>query len=253
MIQAALGLAAKGKAIFPVAAKGKTPLTAHGCKDATVDPAIVAEWWMRWPAANIGLATGAASHLFVLDIDGEEGEASLAKLEKDNHPLPSTVESITGGGGRHIFFRWPEGGGIGNSASRLGKGLDVRGEGGYVVVPPSIHPSGRKYSWSIDSLLEAVPAPGWLLDLILVPQDRTRAKLPSEWVELMKGMTEGGRNDAVARIAGKLLRCYVEPPLALELCLAWNEARCCPPLTADEVTQVVYSISANELRRRRKT
>jgi hypothetical protein len=251
MMEAALTLAARGKTVFPVQPRGKIPLTSHGCKDASTDPAIVRSWWTTWPTANIGLATGPASGVFVLDIDGLEGEASLKALEMEHGHLPPTVEAITGGGGRHLFFRWPAGMEISNSAGRLGLGLDVRGRGGYVVAPPSIHPSGKGYAWSVDAVQEPADAPRWLLDLIIRPPDEaTQRTPPAEWLELMKGANEGSRNETITRIAGKLIRCYLDPPLVLELCLAWNDARCKPPLPADEVVKVVYSIAACELRRR---
>jgi len=250
MLTAALSLASHGKLIFPLQVRGKIPLTTHGCKDATTDQATLTRWWeQQWPDANIGLATGPASGVFVLDVDGEEGEASLRALEAEHGALPATAESLTGGGGRHLFFKWPQSGVVKNSAGKLGACLDVRGEGGYVVMPPSVHPSGRKYVWSVDSGDQIVPAPAWLLHLIANPQGK-RPTPVSEWRSLMKGVPEGQRNQSLARIAGKLLRSRIDPFMALELCLAWNETRCVPPLPHDEVTQTVNSIAGRELARR---
>jgi hypothetical protein len=247
---AAQGYAERGKAVFPVQPRGKTPLTPHGCKDATVDPIVIARWWKKWPNANIGLTTGSGSGIFVLDIDGEEGEESVRTLERKHGPLPLTAEAITGGGGRHLFFLWPQGGTISNSAGRLGTGLDVRGNAGYVVAPPSIHPSGKGYTWSVDSADQAVQAPVWLLALISSPQDVGRLTPVSEWRDLVKGVPEGQRNHALARLAGKLLRCRLDPYMVLDLCLAWNETRCRPPLSQEEVAQTVNSIAGRELARR---
>jgi hypothetical protein len=166
MKDAALKLARAGVAVFPVKPRDKIPLTGHGCLDATSDDERVRAWWDQWPDANIGLATGSKSGVWVLDIDGEEGEASLRDLEHRLGALPATVVAITGGGGRHLFFRLPdldEAPTVKNSAGQVGAGLDVRGEGGYVVAPPSIHPSSKRYCWSVDSALEFADAPVWLL------------------------------------------------------------------------------------------
>ncbi len=251
ILSAALALAAKGKYVFPVEARGKRPLTSHGCKDASIDPAIITDWWKKWPDANIGIATGNGSGVFVLDIDGEEGEESLRVLEREHGSLPLTVESITGGGGRHLFFLWPQQCTIANSAGRLGKGLDVRGNGGYVVVPPSIHASGRQYTWSVDSAAQAVSAPVWLLTLISNPTDIKNITPVSEWRDLANGVPEGQRNHALARIAGKLLRSRIDPYMALTLCLSLNETHCKPPLPQEEVIRTVDSIAKLELSRRK--
>lgn len=136
--RAALAYAAKGYPVFPCQAGGKRPLSAHGCKDASTDPDRIREWWLETPSASIGLATG--ERLVAVDIDGETGRAALDKVG----PLPDTLTVQTGGGGRHLYFD-PGGAKIGNSAGKLGPGIDVRGEGGYVIAPPSRHATGRRY------------------------------------------------------------------------------------------------------------
>ncbi len=123
---AALGLARLGCAVFPCQPRGKTPATQHGCKDATTDPVRINSWWKSCPDMNIGIATGAVSGFFVVDIDGDEGEASLRKLEETHGPLPPTVAAITGKG-RHCYFRLGEHGPVGNSAGLIGDGIDTRG------------------------------------------------------------------------------------------------------------------------------
>jgi hypothetical protein len=131
---------------------------------AAADPRTVRRWWRRWPDANVGLRTGAASGLVVLDVDhGHGGEASLAQLVDAHEALPATLEVRTGGGGRHIYFTHP-GGRVANSAGGLGPGLDVRGDGGYILAPPSRHASGATYR----RLTHVPPAalPGWLQALM---------------------------------------------------------------------------------------
>ncbi len=145
--------------MLPLRPGGKLPLTAHGCLDATRDAGMVRAWWGRWPTANVGLATGQG--LLVVDVDPRHGgtEALVALPE-----LPATREALTGGGGRHLFFR----GEARCSAGLLGPGLDIRGAGGYVVAPPSIHPTGARYRWHPDRGLRhpVADAPAWLLDLL---------------------------------------------------------------------------------------
>lgn len=231
---------------------GKHPLTRNGFKDATNNKAILSRWWDQWPWANIGIATGRASGFFVLDVDGDEGEDSLRTLLKKHGKLPDTAESITGGGGRHILFQHP-GTDIRNVV-RLAPGLDIRGDGGYIVAPPSVHQSGRQYEWELSSRPDEVgisPAPSWLLEIL--QQDsaaKTQATPANEWRALAQGVPEGGRNNAIARIAGHLLRRYVNPSLALQLILAWNNSYCFPPLPDTEVIKTVDSVAKMELRRR---
>jgi hypothetical protein len=147
--EAALAYARKGYAVFPCHPASKAPRTKHGCKDATTDEKIIEDWWGKWPDANIGIATGQASGIWVLDIDGREGEFSLNKLIDEHGRLPDTLEVATGNG-RHFYFILRNGISIKNSASKIGPGIDARGDGGYVIAPPSIHPSGERYRWVDD-------------------------------------------------------------------------------------------------------
>jgi hypothetical protein len=191
------------------------------------------------------------SHVFVVDVDGLDAEAELKKLEDRHDALPRTTESLTARG-RHLYFAWPDRP-VRNSASKIAPGIDVRGAGGYVLCPPSIHPSGKAYSWSVDSADKFASAPQWLLAKITAPtsRDNAVATTAESWRDLVRnGVGEGQRNDTIARLAGHLLRHYVDPLIALEFLLAWNEARCRPSLTEDEVTIIVDSICGLEVRRR---
>ncbi len=156
---AALAYAGRGVPVFPCVPGGKRPLTHNGFWDATTQARRIEAWWGRWPAANVGVPTGRRSGLLVLDADPRDGGfESLALLERENGPLPETARARTGGGGVHVFFGYPAGETVRNSAGMLGAGLDVRGEGGYVVVPPSR--TQAAYEW-ID---RSPPAgPEWLL------------------------------------------------------------------------------------------
>lgn len=139
----------------------------NGCHSATTDAAILTDWLTRWPACNIGIATGQESGAWCLDVDPRHGgDATLELLEAKHGPLPTSLRARTGSGGAHILFRHPGDGRLSNSSGRLGAGLDVRGDGGYIVAAPSSHASGGTYAWEDEdeSVLEF--APNWLLELI---------------------------------------------------------------------------------------
>ena len=159
-----------GWPVFPLKPRGKQPLTAHGFKDAVTDPATIADWWTRWPEANIGVPTGrtvaGGCGYDVIDVDGRLGLALLATLRHSHCPPDCTAQTFcdatgplppiharafTPGDpseanhepGRHLFTPAI---GSGNTTSAM-PGVDLRGDGGYVVVSPSIGPSGARYTW----------------------------------------------------------------------------------------------------------
>jgi hypothetical protein len=161
-LNAALSYARHAIPVFPCEPGGKRPLTHNGFWDATTDEHRLRVWWGRWPYANVGIPTGKESGLLVLDVDPREGgPQSLTLLERHNRPLPRTTRSRTGGGGTHVFFRYLPGEEVRNSAGWLGPGLDVRGEGEYVVVPPSRTRSA--YEWIERSRLTEAE---WLLECL---------------------------------------------------------------------------------------
>lgn len=160
LIEAALLYAAAGLAVFPCQPRAKEPAVARGFLAATTNPQTIRRLW-RMADRNIGLRTGAASAVWVLDIDGPAGEASLAALEAAHGPLPATCTVITSSG-RHLWFV-TEGCPISCSASRVATAIDVRAEGGYAIVPPSVHPSGHVYRFA--GTREIATAPAWLVRL----------------------------------------------------------------------------------------
>jgi putative DNA primase/helicase len=178
MLDAALVYAAAGWPVFPCnptqdppgtpAAKrrGKKPLVAGADKDeydkpipktgglwrATTDEAQIRKWWGKYPKALIGVPTGRRIGLFVIDLDPRDGECVdevRLRLEEAVGPLPDTPISITQSGGWHLWFKLPEDGELPkNNAARI-PGVDWRGEGGYVIVPPSVMSDGAAYSWLV--------------------------------------------------------------------------------------------------------
>jgi hypothetical protein len=186
---AALDLVARGLAIFPLhfpmlsrgalvcscgrrdcsnAAKHPfAPLAPHGVKDATTDQRQIEKWWRQHPQLNVGVAT---DNLLVLDIDPRHrGYESLAALEEQHDTIPHTW-AVRTGGGLHIYLRPPNGSTIGNSAGKLGPGLDVRAKGGYVIAPPSQHINGNHYRWIFDpDEVPLAPTPDWLATNLAAP------------------------------------------------------------------------------------
>jgi hypothetical protein len=241
ILRAAVDYTSRGWRVFPL--HGKVPLAGtKGCHAASADPVTVA----LWPSGvNVGIATG--NGLVVLDVDYVyDGGDSLAELERRHGALPVTVSVETGGGGAHYYFTTRAR--VGCSVGKLGRGLDVRGEGGYVVAPPSIHPeTARVYTWENPpdgTVLARLPR--WLEEL-LAERSNGRARPVSEWRELAaSGAIEGARNHLTARLAGHLLARGVDPFVALELVLAWNLRRNRPPLADSEVTRTVESIARRE-------
>ena len=169
---------------------------------------------------------GPASKAFVLDVDGLDAECELRKLEAEYGELPPSVEVVTARG-RHVWFRYPDRP-VKNTAGKIAPGIDTRGDGGYVLTPPSVHPSGRAYAWSVDSANTIAAAPAWLVEKIATPTNGQGTPLPtppSAWRELVEhGVGEGTRDCTVARLAGHLLHRRIDPYVALELLQAWNRA-----------------------------
>ncbi len=159
LLDAGLAYAARGWLVFPCYeargagctcsdpkcdAQGKHPRIKWRM-GASRDPNKIRGWWRKWPSANIAIATGAASGIWVLDVDTDKaGDETLTTLI-GNHRIPTTMIVNTGGGGWHYYFTWPADGRVIGNRIEIGKGLDARGEGGYVVAPPSNHKSGRLY------------------------------------------------------------------------------------------------------------
>jgi hypothetical protein len=186
----ALAYAAQGVPVFPLKAGAKTPATPHGFKDATTDPEQIRAWWAKWPDANIGMPTGQASGRIVLDPDnGPAGLQALAQLQAEIGALPPTLTVRTPGDkaqgkepGLHLHLAHP-GGKVKNSAGKLGDALDVRGDGGYVVLPPSTLTDGP----------------------YTVETDAPVAELPDAWAGLLRNGTRETPKPAQDRGRGRFV------------------------------------------------
>lgn len=166
LLSAALEYASLGWPVFPCNPKNKRPLVEHGLKAATTDADTISAWWAKFPKAMIGVVTGEVSGLVVLDIDldeakGLDGAAELSRL-LNGAGVTETLTARTPRGGQHLYFAHPHDRVIRNSASKLGLGLDVRGDGGYVIAPPSVNAAGKAYCWK-PSWRPVGPCPKWML------------------------------------------------------------------------------------------
>jgi hypothetical protein len=243
-LEAAKDYLARGWSVLPLRRRTKRPLAPwEHLQHQRPSEQDIDEWFRRWPDANIGIVTGEISNLIVLDIDPKHGgDSTLQKLEQKFTTFPATVEAVTGGEGRHLYFAHPCS--LTRNRTGFAQGIDLRGDGGYIVAPPSIHPSGRPYTWAEKHSPEEIslaPLPRWILVPIRGPL--VGRSLP-QWRHLVReGVSEGERNSTIASLTGHLLWHGVDPEVALEVMLAWNRMRCRPPLDDAEVARTVASIT----------
>ncbi len=226
LLDAALSYGSRDRPIFPVGAD-KRPLTQHGFKDASTDEARIRAWWGKWPTAGIATPTG--PDWFALDVDDP---AALAALEAEHGPLPPTIEVDTPRPGRHIYLR----GVVSNGRGRLPAGIDVRGRGGYVLLPPSPHANGV-YEWrEPPDGVSMSAAPGWLLQLLTAGQNGAAPSVEGD-------IPAQQRNSTLASLGGTMRRRgFSENGIAAAL-LVENRERCKPPLADTEVRGIAQSVA----------
>lgn len=220
MLEAALACGRRGWRVFPVHTTldglcschnsecqnpGKHPKIKDNLNTASSDEHKIKDWWTQWPHANIAFATGAESGIIVLDVDPRNGgDDSLLEIEARHGRLSETLTSWTGGGGRHFYFKYP--GFRVNSVPSLKNGVDLKSDGGYVIVPPSRHVSGYRYRWANPSCV-ICEAPAWLVEILKEPTSGFR----EESHELLKyrnplaGVPEGRRDDAIFTNPSKMI------------------------------------------------
>lgn len=226
-------------------AKGKHPRykwKAFTKKRASREQIIA--WWDRFPESNIGIVTGSISGIAVIDVDGENGLSSLEEAGLPVSELPVTPSAITGGGGLHFIYRNPIQG-VQTKAGVL-PNVDIRGEGGYIIAPPSVHSSGSSYEWVEGRGLEDVPISDFDFSFLAenAPmEDRKKShKRGDKWYEeFLLGVGEGERNDAVSRLAGRYFSLGMTEAEIVLLLEAWN-LRNDPPISSAELKRTVESI-----------
>ena len=211
---------------------GKHPRCLHGLKDATTDSEKVARWWKQWPDANLGISI--PSDLVVVDVDGKAGGAAL---ERDGRTMPATVSSRTGRGTHH-FFRTSRP--VPPKVAVLPE-VDLRGPGSYVVAPPSLHSSGKRYEWIVPPEGNAIAeAPAW----VYTAQDETPAPGdPGSGGDLIP---QGQRNRSLASLGGTMRKRGMAQETIEAALLTENTARCRPPLPKSEVIRIAKSVSRYE-------
>ena len=201
----ALYYADMGLAVFPLIPTDKRPATENGCKAATTNKQKISDWWDKHPDSNIGIATGSISGgLVVIDLDVDEnkginGYEVLKEWQQENGELPESWQSITGRGGYHLFFRDFA---VNHNRVGLYDGIDIRGEGGYIVAPPSIHPNGRRYEWEQEpGEYELAQANDKVVNFLTGP-------VPEAWENQSFSMPdtipEGQRTSALVSLIGSL-------------------------------------------------
>ena len=251
MLKEALAYAERGWRVFPLVPKNKEPMIKQWQKKATTDTGTIEGWWSETPTANIGIATGYGSGFFVLDVDGEEGSKSLNALEREIEPLPETLEARTGTGGRHLLFKMPDDREVRNKQGFRPK-LDIRGEGGYIMAAPSIHPvTGQQYMWPYNFGDAIKDAPEEFLDIICPIAPELPVAVPQEpvsrpparpgatpvieraalYLQECEPATEGAGGHDSLLWAARAMVIGFELSAGEALSLLWNDfnPRCSPP------------------------
>jgi hypothetical protein len=213
---------------------GKHPKLKAWPQHATTDSDVIRRWWSWWPAANVGIVTGAG--LLVVDVDGDIGGASLADLERQHGPLFDTPRSLTGGGGSHYLFTVE--GPVANKV-KIAPGIDIRGDHGLIVAPPSLHASGKRYVWDVTAHPDetpVAPAPRWLRALIATSSHRL-VSTPGEELRIEFHT----RNDRLFRLACAWRRQGIGQAALLEMLVAVNRHHTHPPLPERELGPIAAS------------
>lgn len=225
-LDAALKYLERGFSVMPLG-DNKKPLVEF--KQYTHKPPSqeqVRRWWSKFPSANVGIITGKVSGLIVLDVDiknGKDGSKSLGPMS------PTACSKTATGGGCHYYLKHP-GIHIANSVNKVGEGLDIRGEGGFVVAPPS-NPGGKIYKWIVPLEDGLADVPAWLLKEIKTGQTKTK-----RWKKGLEGVSEGERNDTAISMAGKILH-NLSPELhqiGWETFKTFTKTKFTPPMDEDE-------------------
>lgn len=270
MLKAALLWASRGVAVFPCHTvrdgacsckagpdcqrKGKHPRIMEAYRHATTDEAQINRWWQGWPDANIGGATGARSGLYVVDVDSksnDEGFKTLYALaEANGQESFNTYRVITGSGGYHFFFALSDSLlDLACTVGKLGAGIDTRGTGGHVILPPSMHASGKRYR-AAKGEFNPSPLPAWVVDIVSATDrpEQNDFEFQAASIGARAGdevFKDGERNNQLFRIGiGRWLHGWAQDgaDLAAQL-VEINRLRCMPPLDAPEVRGMAEHIA----------
>jgi len=238
LLNAAFGFLERGWTPLPIAPRGKEPLIRwQRLQRQRPTAGDLEQWWSWWPLANVGIVTGMASGLAVLDLDGPEAIERAKQLGLPDAPGVQTAR------GMHFYCSID---GVVRSAAGVQPGIDLRAEGGYVVAPPSLHPTGIFYTWVLPPVRDLPPLPEWAAR----PGTKRQETCAPRWaVHALRGAEKGRRNITCAKLAGYFLAKGVSPDVVEATLLAWNQLNR-PPLPADEVRRTVLSIALRGRRQR---
>jgi len=198
-----------GWKVFP-STPDKVPLCPNGRKDATCVSLQIEDWSEMFPQANVSIKTGADSGIVVIDIDDEEGERFIEAINRSWTRLPETAEAKSGRG-RHLYFRYPRVEPIGCSAGKLHPGIDIRGDGGSITAPVSLHPSGKLYEWVKPPFGRTLPTiPMWIVRAVApkirttplrsYPQDTSPERI-AHLLDQIKNAPAGQRNHTLNKVS----------------------------------------------------
>lgn len=227
-----------GWSVLPVKPEEKRPYMTNWLQymhtRATAD--TVSNWFSTLSGAGIGVVTGKISNIIVLDVENY----CKIPIEELLQKYPTQMYSRTGSGGYHLFYQYPTG--VSKVSNRVGlfEGADLRADGGFIVLPPTVHPSGGKYEWIKRGIPSVFPVA--LLDLESKPTIQNEG-----WItEALRGVSEGGRNDTCARLAGYFFKKGINADVVEAMLLEWNE-RNDPPLPIKEVRTTIKSIERSHV------
>lgn len=232
-LRSALRLARRGWAVFPL--NGKIPFRdTHGHRDASLDADQIKAWWRTWPRANVGIACSSQSGPIIIDVDGPLGEREIKRLG-----LPTTLMASSGRPHRrHLYFAPSDDSVALRRTIKVRPELDILGDGGYVIAPPSLRTNGRKYRWLNDE--DLVPLPNVIVKMVqLKHQENGRAQAPP----LPEVLPEGQRDVMLTSLAGSMRRRGASEEAIMAALMEENERRCVPPLPESQLRKIAKSIA----------
>lgn len=239
----ALHYAEMGLAVFPLACRDKVPAVVDGCKAATTERTTIERWWDKNPQYNIGIATGnKSSGLVVIDLDvdknkGIDGYDVLRDWQNKHGKLPETWQSITGRGGYHYFYKDAI---VHSNRVGLYEGVDIRGEGGYIVAPPSVHPNGNIYEWEQGPEEYEIAQVDNIVNDFLKGEKQRRDSEHKTNFKVPELIPEGKRVDTIVRLIASLRTKGLDDDAIKAAVRVENEKRCNPPLKEKELEKAVF-------------
>ena len=239
----ALHYAKMGLAVFPLVCRDKVPAVVGGCKVATTERTTIERWWDKNPQYNIGIATGnKSSGLVVIDLDvdknkGIDGYDVLRDWQNKHGKLPETWQSITGRGGYHYFYKDAI---VHSNRVGLYEGVDIRGEGGYIVAPPSVHPNGNIYEWEQGTEEYEIAQVDNIVNDFLKGEKQRRDSEHKTNFKVPELIPEGKRVDTIVRLIASLRTKGLDDDAIKAAVRVENEKRCNPPLKEKELEKAVF-------------